>query len=233
MAKQRKGHKRQRAFRQIDHKRSAVVDGLVAIDGAHGPDVIKVATTLAHALSARQAASGVSRWDASGLFGDVAATPVSMRELSPRTLVLLYAADLAFRLRWEIRPALERGLIVFVAPYVTTAMAFGLATGLSSDWLRTLFRFAPVPVRSAVLHERDPERIWKRRPDRGFGECCATLLKGSREGFARRRMRRAMYEMLMAAAGGRSNMLRKKDLTALAEELSTKPGARSSRAHQS
>ena len=189
MAK-RKGHKRRWAFRQIDHKRSAVVDGLVAIDGAHGPDVTKAATTLAHALSARQAASGVSRWDASGLFGDVAAAPVSDRELSPRTLILLYAADLAFRLRWEIRPALERGLIVFVAALCDdgdrlwaghravirlAADAFSVCPGA---------RAAPPCCASA-----GPERIWKRRPDRGFGECCTTLLEGIAGGIRRRRMR--------------------------------------------
>ena len=36
----------------------------------------------------------------------------------PQTLVLLYASDLLFRLRWEIRPALAEGRTVVVAPYV-------------------------------------------------------------------------------------------------------------------
>ena len=40
-------------------------------------------------------------------------------------LLLLYAADLAFRLRWEIRPALAEGYTVVAAPYVETAVAFG------------------------------------------------------------------------------------------------------------
>ena len=42
----------------------------------------------------------------------------------PRTLLLLYAADLAFRLRWEIRPALAEGHTVIAAPYLDTAFAF-------------------------------------------------------------------------------------------------------------
>jgi thymidylate kinase len=203
--------------------RARGVERLVAIEGAHGPGVIEVATTLAHAVSARQVACGVSRWDASGLFADIASSPADVRDVSPRTLLLLYAADLAFRLRWEIRPALDRGLIVIVAPYVTTAIAFGLATGLSPDWLQTLFRFAPVPAHSAVLRERDPKRVWKRRPERGFGECCTTLLEDTTEGFARRKTRRAMNEVLATAVGGRCRLVRKRDLTTLAEELTTEP----------
>ena len=53
------------------------------------------------------------------------------RTASPRTLLLLYAADLAFRLRWEIRPALDAGQTVIAAPYLDTAFAFGRACGLS------------------------------------------------------------------------------------------------------
>ena len=62
---------------------------------------------------------------------------------SARTLLLLYAADLAFRLRWQIRPALAEGRTVIAAPYVDTAMAFGRAAGLKPSWLMNLFRFAP------------------------------------------------------------------------------------------
>ncbi len=62
---------------------------------------------------------------------------------SARTLLLLYAADLAFRLRWQIRPALAEGRTVIAAPYVATALAFGRAAGLKPSWLMNLFRFAP------------------------------------------------------------------------------------------
>ena len=41
----------------------------------------------------------------------------------PRTLILLYAADLAFRLRWQIRPVLEEGTHVIAAPYLETVVA--------------------------------------------------------------------------------------------------------------
>src|SRR4029077_14879611 len=62
---------------------------------------------------------------------------------SARTLLLLYADDLAFRLRWEIRPALAAGTTVVAGGSVDTAMAFGRAAGVPVGWLTNLFRFAP------------------------------------------------------------------------------------------
>src|SRR6185436_4945934 len=89
--------------------------------------------------------AGISEWDASGLFEDLAVAPTDAGPPSARSLLLLFAADLAFRIRWEIRPALDEGGVVIAAPYVDTAIAFGRAAGLPGGWLRSLFRFAPQP----------------------------------------------------------------------------------------
>lgn len=192
---------------------------LVAIDGAQGGDVADAAASLYKTLIDRDATAGISRWDASGLFGDIASAPAYQRDLSPRTLLLLYAADLAFRLRWEIVPALQHSMIVIAAPYVTTALTFGLATGLSSEWLRTLFRFAPLPDRTVVLRDRKPTRSWKRKPERGFGECCATLLEATPEGFPRKKTRAAMVDALSTAAEKHGGQRRKRDLRKFAQEI--------------
>ena len=90
--------------------------------------------------------AGISRWDASGIFGDLVAAEQDVDKPSARTLLLLYAADLAFRLRWEIRPALAAGQRVIAAPYVDTAIALGRAAGIDERWLRNTFDFAPVPT---------------------------------------------------------------------------------------
>ena len=58
---------------------------------------------------------GVSRWDASGLFDELVAGGEQAGRPSARTLLLLYAADLAFRLRREIRPTLAEGRTVIAA----------------------------------------------------------------------------------------------------------------------
>jgi hypothetical protein len=102
------------------------------------------------------------------LAGDEAGRP------SARTLLLLYAADLAFRLRWEIRPKLAEGRTVIAAPYVDTAAAFGRAAGLPAAWIVNLFRFAPAPSRRII------ETAVARRgsSDRGFVElACAHLAR--------------------------------------------------------
>jgi hypothetical protein len=116
---------------------------LIAVDGANGRALDAAAKRVAPA--GRRALKGVSRFDASGLFQQMLVADDDAGSTSPRTLLLLYAADLAFRLRWEIEPALTEGQSVVAAPYVETAVAFGCACGLSRKWLRNLFRFARKP----------------------------------------------------------------------------------------
>jgi thymidylate kinase len=202
---------------------------LIAIEGTHGPDVFDAASALVDALTERDLSAGISRWDASGLFSDVVSAPASQRDVSPRTLTLLYAADLAFRIRWEIMPALEQGDVVIAAPYVTTAVAFGVATGLSREWLSTLFRFAPAPTRSVILKEAKASRAWKRRPERGFAECCTTLLEATPEGFARKKARAAMLRALSTDAEGRGGLVRRRDMAGLVQEIIRPRGRRGAR----
>ena len=207
---------------------------LLAIESADGLQVGDAATTLVERLAARQVTAGLSRWDASALFADVAAAPAEERDVSPRTLLLLYAADLAYRLRWEIVPALESGHVVIAAPYVTTAVTFGLATGISREWLVTLFRFAPRPTRTAVLRRRKKNRVWKRRPEEGFAECCTTLLESTPEGFARRKTRVAMEDALSTAAEQHGGFYRKRNFAELLDEMITprgRPGVPTPRRH--
>lgn len=117
----------------------AAKPALIAVDGVNAVAVLAEARV---ALGSRSR-GGISRWDASGVFQELAVGEAEAGRPSARTLLLLYAADLAFRLRWEIRPALAEGRTVVAAPYVDTAIAFGRAAGLKAGWLKNLFRFAP------------------------------------------------------------------------------------------
>jgi hypothetical protein len=112
---------------------------LIAVDGVD-PAALLID---ARAVLGTATRGGISKWDASGVFQELAVADAAAGQPSARTLLLLYAADLAFRLRWQIRPALAEGRTVVAAPYVCTAYAFGRAAGLSSSWLMNLFRFAP------------------------------------------------------------------------------------------
>lgn len=138
---------------------------LIAIDGVDGGALMAAART---ALGG-PGRGGISGWDASGVFQDLAVADAGAGAPSARTLLLLYAADLAFRLRWQIRPALAEGRTVVAAPYVSTAIAFGRAAGLKAGWLTDLFRFAPRPTRQQIVLRRAPDRIAVKDGFVGFG----------------------------------------------------------------
>lgn len=175
---------------------------LIAIDGSRGADLGKSADRLATALRQRGVTCVISRWDASGLFGELAQTS-ERSTASPRTLSLVYAADLAFRLRWEVRTALEAGTVVIAAPYVETAVAFGAACGLPEQWLRELLRFAPQPDMQGLARERKLDRKWKPRLDRGYPEYCSALFAPAAPQLISKKTRAAVIATLEEARGGR------------------------------
>ena len=154
---------------------------LIAVDGVDAAAVLAAARA---ALAARSR-GGISRWDASGVFQDLAVADAAAGTPSPRTLLLLYAADLAFRLRWQIRPALAEGQTVVAAPYIDTAVAFGRAAGLSATWLTNLFRFAPRPVERRVVHP-PPRRVANLKG--GFVAFSCEQVAGRRDVETRRRL---------------------------------------------
>ena len=89
---------------------------LISIDGVNGGAVAEAARDALSQVGGGP--GGISVWDASGVFGDLAAGGDEAGAPSARTLLLLYASDLMFRLRWEIEPALAEGKTVVAAPYV-------------------------------------------------------------------------------------------------------------------
>lgn len=175
---------------------------LIAVDGTRGADLDRSANRLAEALRARGVDCVISRWDASGLFGDLSHAG-DRATVSPRTLSLVYAADLAFRLRWEIRTALAAGVVVIAAPYVETAAAFGAGCGLPEQWLRELLRFAPPASVQALARERKLDRTWKPRLDRGYPEYCAALIAPAAPRLLSKKTRAAVIASLEAPRGRR------------------------------
>jgi hypothetical protein len=125
---------------------------LIAVEGTDAGAVLAEARRVLGSPSR----GGISHWDASGVFQDLAVADDAAGAPSPRTLLLLYAADLAFRLRWEIKPALAEGNTVVAAPYVETAVAFGRASGIPAGWLANLFRFAPRATEHRFVHRGVP-----------------------------------------------------------------------------
>ena len=202
---------------------------LISIDGSRGKDVTRAALAAAAALKRAGVECAISRWDASGLFTDLAAGGED-RNISIRTLSLVFAADLAFRLRWEIRPVLEAGGVVIAAPYVDTAVAFGASFGLDDEWLRLLMRFAhPADFRGRA-QERKIDRPLKRSTDRGYTEFGMMMLEAAAPKRVSKAARGRMMASLEQARGRHIFHLTAKGLGALAKSLtgSRPAGARRS-----
>lgn len=190
---------------------------LISVDGTRGKDVTLAANDIVARLKHDGIECAVSRWDASGLFTDMTAGIGVDRNVSIRTLSLIYAADLAFRLRWEIRPVLEAGGVVIAAPYIDTAVAFGAICGLDEEWLRRLMRFAPAAGYRGLVDERKIDRPWKRRTNRGYAEYGALLLEAAAPKRVSKPARRRMMTMLDRARGRKVYHLTNKGIGALAK----------------
>jgi thymidylate kinase len=179
-------------------------DRLIAVDGVNGAAVMSTARALIADSAPRRAA--ISTWDASGIFGEVSVAEDAAGRPAPRTLLLLYAADLAFRLRWEIRPALAAGRRVVAAPYIDTAVAFGRAAGLDPEWLGDLFQFAIEPGARTFIDTAPARSVAERK---GFLEFGVQHMVGGHSGAARLELlRRAAVQMRVLAR--RRNMARAK-----------------------
>ena len=170
---------------------------LIALDGVSGPMLGEEAQRLARMCGET---AGWSSFDASNTFHELRMAKSKTITPTPRVLVLLYVSDLLFRLRWEIEPALQEGATVVVAPYVNTGIAFGLASGLSKEWLDQLFSFAPKPEAGFRLKEKKKGKKvdWKKNdldlP--GFVEFCAATLTKNYPGWDADDVRAGMIEHL-------------------------------------
>jgi len=86
-----------------------------------------------------------TEWNSSPLVKSATRRGKRRRLLTPTTFSLLHAADFADRCERQILPLLQGGYLVLADRYIYTGFARDVARGCSTDWLRNLYRFAPVP----------------------------------------------------------------------------------------
>jgi hypothetical protein len=195
---------------------------LIAVEAVRGRDTERGAAQVRNALKHKrpEMRAAISHWDASGTFYELRCAGRKALTVAPRTLLLLYASDLAFRLRWEIQPALANGQIVIAAPYLETAIAFGEAAGLPPKWMDELFRFAPRPEVCLHMKTTKAGAGWKRRPMDGFPEFGAAALSvGQHANRDSPRCERAVESLLRLKRAGVCDDLRKKSLGSLFKSL--------------
>jgi thymidylate kinase len=170
---------------------------LIALDGTNGVMLRSEAERLAR-LCCGAADPAWSLWDASNTFYELRMAKAKNLTPTPRALMLLYASDLLFRLRWEIEPTLQEGRTVVAAPYVASAMAFGVAAGLPKEWIEELFSFAPKPEASFRLKEKKKGKEKKKDGDGepGFVEFFCASLARHYPGWETAEVRREMLKYL-------------------------------------
>jgi hypothetical protein len=151
---------------------------LIAVDGVRGRDIERLADDVRRRIKRKSDVQpGISHWDASGAFYELRAAGKKALTLTPRALLLVYASDLAFRIRWEIEPALRAGQTVIAAPYLDTALAFAESAGLPRRWIAELLRFAPrADVRISAGRSKNRKSPKPRASD-GFVEFAALAAK--------------------------------------------------------
>ena len=154
----------------MDHPNTISSGQLLSLDVIDGRDSIQGAKRLLESCTGE---TGISNWDASSIFFEMHGLDIDERP-SPRTLVFLYAADVSFRLRWEILPALQEGKCVVAVPYVETGFALGAIAGLPRKWLNEVFRFAPKAQESYRLTTHPSTKLAS--PTTGFIEFCSSKM---------------------------------------------------------
>jgi dTMP kinase len=135
---------------------------LIAFEGPEGAGRREALAHARGALQARGQDVVVSRPMGATLAGGIYRSAAPLNELSPRTLVLVAASDMAERLEWEILPALQAGKVVLADRYVYRTVQ-GMARDLDPDWLEVLCAVAPRP--DLVLLYHDEETVQRSRVD--------------------------------------------------------------------
>lgn len=87
-----------------------------------------------------------SEWNSSPIVRATTRRGKRSKLLTPLTFSLIHATDFSDRVEREIVPCLKAGGIVLADRYVYTAFARDVVRGVNPRWVRSLYRFAPVPA---------------------------------------------------------------------------------------
>lgn len=118
---------------------------LIVIEGTDGSGRSTQIEQLREWLAIESYGVLISQWKTSKLMSNVIDNAKERNLLNAYTFSLLYASDFADRLEQVIIPALKAGLIVLADRYTYTAYARDVVRGVSPEWARKLYDYAPEP----------------------------------------------------------------------------------------
>jgi dTMP kinase len=140
---------------------------LFVVEGIDGSGKSTQLTLLAQWLRSEGHPVVFSEWNSSPIVKATTSRGKKRQLLTPLTFSLIHATDFADRVEREIVPSLKAGAIVLADRYVFTAFARDVARGVSPAWVRSLYRFAPVPTQAFYFRvplETALRRILSGRP---------------------------------------------------------------------
>jgi dTMP kinase len=134
---------------------------LFIVEGIDGSGKSTQLTLLAQWL--RQSGYPVvfSEWNSSPIVRATTSRGKRRKLLTPLTFSLIHATDFMERVDRELLPALKAGAIVLADRYVYTAFARDVVRGVDGEWVRSLYRSAPVPT--AAFYFRVPLEVALKR----------------------------------------------------------------------
>ena len=139
----------------------------IVIDGIDGCGKSTQVKLLHKALRDRGLPAETSKWQDSSYIQKLYIGDLIKRiqegsvRIPPESRTFLLSADISYRLENMIKPLLAKDHIVIGDRYIYKVIAQGIARGLASDWLHSLFFFAPVPE-LVVMLDVPPEVSLKR-----------------------------------------------------------------------
>jgi dTMP kinase len=134
---------------------------LFIVEGIDGSGKSTQLTLLAQWLRSEGYPVVFSEWNSSPIVRATTRRGKQRKLLTPLTFSLIHATDFSDRVEREIIPSLKAGGIVLADRYVFTAFGRDVVRGVSSRWVRSLYRFAPVPAKA--FYFRVPLEVALRR----------------------------------------------------------------------
>ncbi len=146
---------------------------LFIVEGVDGSGKSTQLTLLAEWLRGEGYPVVFSEWNSSPIVRSATRRGKRRKLLTPITFSLIHATDFSDRVEREIVPSLKAGGIVLADRYVYTAFARDVVRGVNPRWVRSLYRFAPVPAMAFYFRvplETALKRILTGRPKLKFYE---------------------------------------------------------------
>jgi dTMP kinase len=134
---------------------------LFIVEGIDGSGKSTQLTLLSQWLRSEGYPVVFSEWNSSPIVRVTTRRGKQRKLLTPLTFSMIHATDFSDRVEREIVPCLKAGGIVLADRYVYTAFARDVVRGVNPRWVRSLYRFAPVPA--LAFYFRTPLEVALRR----------------------------------------------------------------------